>query len=74
MSIGESVLAGFLEHELRCLVELRGGRDAMQAGQVTQIFVRGGSAGLVSDCYPLSGGEEGFLRVGTDAGEREEAD
>ncbi len=39
VSIGQAVLARALQHELRCLIKSRRGRDAMQAGQVAQVLV-----------------------------------
>ena len=61
MSVGESVLAGFLKHELRGLVEFGSGRDAMKASEETQVFVRSGAGGFVPDSGPFTRGEKGFL-------------
>src|SRR5258708_3557398 len=61
MNVGEAVLPRALKHELRRWVEICRGRDPMQSGQITQILVRSGATGLVSERCPLLSGQERLL-------------
>jgi hypothetical protein len=55
MNIRQAILAGALQNKLRRVIELRGRRDAMQARDISKIFVRCGSTGFVAQRDPLMG-------------------
>ena len=57
----QSVLARPLQNEARGLVELGGGRDAMQTSQVAQIFIRRDAAGFIAKLDPFFGGKKRLL-------------
>src|SRR5258708_547048 len=75
LSIGQAVLVRALQNELRCQIEIRGGRDAMQAGQVAQVLVGSSAARFISQRCPLANAEEGLLTKSREGSEcQKEAD
>jgi hypothetical protein len=61
MRVGESILFGALQDELRGLFELWGRRNTMKGSQVAQILVGDGSTGLVAKSFPLLSAKKGLL-------------
>jgi len=72
MSVGQSVLAGALQNELRRLVKFRRCGDAMEGGQIAKVLVCGGAARLVSQGRPLVGVKKRLLAKRFECGEERE--
>ena len=61
MSVVQAVFACALQHELRGLVKVSSGRNAMQAGEVAKILIRRGAVRFISEQRPLMSIQERFL-------------
>src|SRR5260370_21929454 len=59
--IGEAILAGALQDEVCCLLELRRCRYAMKRRQVSEVFVGNSSVRLVPQHRPLTSSEKWLL-------------
>jgi hypothetical protein len=62
LDFGQSVLTRASQNELSGLIEFGRRGHAMEAGQITQIFVRRRAVGLIAQLYPLFRREKRLLR------------
>ena len=61
LDLRQPVLTRPLQNELSRLIELCGGRHAMQTCEVAQIFIGRGTAGLIAQFDPLFRGKKRLL-------------
>ncbi len=62
--VGEAVIACALQDELRGLIKVGGGGDAVQSGEVAEVLVGSGAVRLVTESSPLARGKEWLLGEG----------